>query len=666
MREDQEFQEFRDLMKPPEEFEDGFGWTTVLMAFFVGLLMVPAQIYMSLLVGFGVGGAAQWVTVILYVELARRSFQTLRKAQIFILFYMCGAVLGMSGAASGLLWHQFMVQSEELRKMGITQYIPSWYAPHDPEVLATRNFLRIEWLWPLGIMIWGMIVGRINHFGLGYVMFRLTSDAEKLPFPMAPVGAMGMTALAEASDKKETWRWRTFCVGAALGIAFGAIYQCVPALTGALFSEPISILPIPFFDLTPYTENYIPAMPFLIIFNAGMLLSGMVLPFWAMVGNFAGLIFTLIFNPLLYYGGVLDTWERGLGGIKTIQANMMDFYFSFSIGLSFAIAVVGLIHLYQTAKKKKMEAGPEEKAMKFSWERLLAPPQSRGDIPIWVGVAIYIFATGSNCALAHYLVNIKSELYGNAFPLWLLLTYAFVYTPFISYVSTRMEGIVGQQLPIPYEKEAMFILSGYKGAAIWFAPIPPHDYARQAVAFRTTELTGCKFYSMIKADILILPIVIIGTLVFSQFIWAMAPVPSEMFPYANEFWELNAFQAGLVYSATLPGEAMSPFQQAFKLPIISLGFVMAMGLYGVLEIFNLPIFLVFGAIRGLNYSDPGSAIPMFAGALLGRFYFRKKFGDKWPQYRIVVLAGFSAGMGLITMLSLGIVFMSKSVIRLPF
>ncbi len=63
---------------------------------------------------------------------------------------------------------------------------------------------------------------------------------------------------------------------------------------------------------------------------------------------------------------------------------------------------------------------------------------------------------------------------------------------------------------------------------------------------------------------------------------------------------------------------------------------------------------------------PHVIIPMFIGALLGRYVFRKRFGDKWPQYRIVVAAGFSAGVGLITMLSLGIVFVAKSVITLPF
>ena len=62
---------------------------------------------------------------------------------------------------------------------------------------------------------------------------------------------------------------------------------------------------------------------------------------------------------------------------------------------------------------------------------------------------------------------------------------------------------------------------------------------------------------------------------------------------------------------------------------------------------------------------PHGVLPTVVGALIGRFGCRKWFGDKWPQYRIVFAAGFSAGVGLITMLALGFVFMAKSATVLP-
>ena len=665
MREDRELKEFKNLMATPDQFEDGFGWRTVFMALFVGLLMTPAQLYMHLVAGVEMGSAAQWVTVILYVEVARRAFTTLKRPEIFILFYMCGAVIHTG--AEGLLWRQFLVQSEEIRKMGITEYIPSWYAPNDAETLGMRTFWIKAWLVPIGLVFVMRFLSRLDSFGLAYIMYRITSDVEQLPFPMAPVHAMGMTALADASQQKDTWRWRTFSIGSVAGIAFGAIYLAIPNITSAIFSEGLRILPLPFVDLTNYTEKALPAMPVMISFDLTFVVTGMVLPFWAMVGSFIGLLFTLVFNPMLYKIGILSGWEPGIGAIQTIQTNIFDFYFSFSLGLSLAVAAIGFIHVFTSLRARRKELD-ESGAPKVQWGRLFETRRDRGDIPIWVAMCIYLFSTCMYIAIGYFLVNVVSfdkTMGGTKFPLWLLCFYGFVYTPLISYISTRMEGIVGQQMMIPFVREATFILSGYKGAAIWFAPIPLHDYARQAQFFKTTELTGTRFRSLIKTELLIYPIMMLGTILFSQFIWQIDNVPSEMFPYANEFWELRAYQQGLIYSATLPGEAASPFREAFHPSYLVGGFALALTVYAILNHFGLPLFLVYGVVRGLDQSVPHAIIPMFIGALIGRFGCRRWFGDKWPQYRIVFLAGFTAGVGLISMLSLGVVFMSKSVIKLP-
>ncbi|HPO91213.1 MAG TPA: hypothetical protein PLJ44_08915, partial [Victivallales bacterium] len=663
MREDKEFSEFRNLMKRPEKFEDGFNWGTVIMALFVGFVMAPASVYMNLVAGLHMGAAAQWVTVLLYVEIARRAFKRLKRPEIFVLFYMVGAAMAAGG--QDFLWRQFIVQSEELRKMGIIEYIPNWYAPNDPNVLKQRNFFMIQWLWPILLTALTLFIQRIDHFGLGYVMFRLTADVEELPFPMAPVGASGMTALADSSNDRETWRYKIFTLGAALGIAFGFLYIAIPSITGAIFTEPIRIIPIPFTDLTSYTQKVLPTMPFMISFDLGMLITGMVMPFWAVMGTLFGLIFTIIFNPLLYKMSILTGWEEGLSGIETIRSNVFDFYFSFNLGLMFAVAVIGLIHMYSNFKKKKKEMD-EIGRPKINWQKLWETPKNRGDFPLWIGIAIYLLSTSAYIIIAYYLVNhCSGPILLAPFPLWILLLYGFIWTPFMSYISARMEGIVGQQFSIPFVRESTFILSGYKGAAIWFAPIPLHNYANQVVQFRQMELTGTKFSSLIKSEALIFPIQIIGILLFAQFIWSIGPVPSQLFPYANEFWELNAYNQGLVWSATLPGETLNPFKESFRFDYIGAGFSLAMILYAILAHFNLPIFLLYGIIRGLDQTLPHAVIPAIIGAFLGRFVFRKIYKDNWPQYRIVFAAGFGAGVGLITMLALGFVFMTKSANILP-
>src|SRR5581483_382153 len=194
---------------------------------FVGMIMTPANMYMQLVVGGDIGPAAQWVTIILFIEVARRSFTVLRRPEIYVLYYMAGASL-VSG--SGLLWNQFMVQSESFRQFGLADKIPWWVAPQSPEVLGARSFFRSAWLAPIGLLVLGQCLTRLDHFGLGYVMYRFTSDVERLAFPMAPVGAMGITALADASSGQETWRWRVFSFGAMLGMVFSAVYVALPAI----------------------------------------------------------------------------------------------------------------------------------------------------------------------------------------------------------------------------------------------------------------------------------------------------------------------------------------------------------------------------------------------------------------------------------------------------
>ena len=72
----------------------------------------------------------------------------------------------------------------------------------------------------------------------------------------------------------------------------------------------------------------------------------------------------------------------------------------------------------------------------------------------------------------------------------------------------------------------------------------------------------------------------------------------------------------------------------------------------------LPVALGTGIAAGM--------FPQLLGALVSRYFFEKKFGLSWRQYAPVLLAGFSCGMGLISMFSLGCLLISKAVFQLPY
>lgn len=716
-RVDRELEEFRSLMVPPDEFHDGFDWTSFVGALFVALLMVPGSIYMTLIAGTSIGPAAQWVTLILFIEVARRANKTLKKAEIFTLFYLAGAIMvtasqvqgGFHGGL-GALWSQFFVQSDAARAAGVAERVPYWVAPQSQEVLDQHSLFMWEWLPAIGLIAFTMIIGRLDNMILGYGLFRLTSDIERLPFPMAPLQAQGILALSEEQEEEpkgshttavaepvdthpdrpaspgtqetgeaEGWRWRVFSIGSIIGLLFGAVYLGVPTVTGALLDAPIEIIDLPFTDFTQKTSTILPATAVAMAWDLGQVILGMVLPYWAMVGSFIGLLITFVLNPILYTfsfpgfsfpvpwgewtfngGQLLSSWTPGDNMQQTFYKNNIDFYFSFTIGISLAIAIAGFYSVTTSLlelRRRRREAGLGDS------DHLYAVPEGRGDIRTrWI-LLTYFVSTMLYIAVSCWLLWITD----GGIPLSLvvvMLFYGFIYTPIISYVTARLEGIAGEVLTIPFVREASFILSGYQGVTVWFLPFPYHNYGSMTVFYRSCELTGTKFKSIWKSELLLTPIILVGSLMFAHFIWGLGAVPGPAYAYASEWWEVTAAQQAVVFSSTLGG--FTEFEKALDPTIITAGLLVGGVAFAGLAWLGAPTFLTYGIVRGLNQTLPYAVLPQFLGAVIGRYYFQKRLGLKWRQYIPVVMAGFSCGMGLVGTLGVGFTFLAKSVFKLPY
>ncbi len=659
-RQDKELEEFRSLMEVPSTFLEGFNWSSLFGAIFIALLMVPGAIYMGLLAGHGIGPAAQWVTVILFIEVAKRAHRHLNRSEIFVLFFMASAAMGMP--FHGLLWNQFFARSDAAAAYGIAKDLPSWFAPAaDSASYAARSFFHWDWLPVIGLVVFGAFFSQLSNLVLSYGLFRVVSDIEKLPFPMAPIGAQGIMALAEDADEKRTrdsegsWRWRVFSIGGALGLAFGAVYLGLPTLTGALTGTPIQILPIPFSDFTATTQRYLPAVATGLAWDMGHLLTGMVLPFFAMLGSFVGLVVTVVLNPILYRHEILTSWSPGDDTIATLFKNNVDFYFSFQIGIAVAIAIAGFAQVFRGIRQRRRDRRANGDV---AVARPSTVPEGRGDMPAWVVIGIYVLITCLYILVSGALIGWHPGV------MIVLVVLGFVYTPLISYVTARLEGIAGQVVEIPFIREASLILSGYRGVACWFLPIPIANYGRMTVFYRQCELTGTKFTSIWKARIILFPIILGSSILFMNFIWSLAEVPSAVYPFAQKMWELRAANACIMYSSTL-GE-YSIFEEAFNWTYLGAGTGFGVVLFAGMSWLGAPIFLVYGVVRGLGQSMPHAIIPQFIGALIGRYYFQKRLKLTWRPYIPVVAAGFACGQGLITTLCVGITFLSKAVIQMPF
>jgi hypothetical protein len=228
-----------------------------------------------------------------------------------------------------------------------------------------------------------------------------------------------------------------------------------------------------------------------------------------------------------------------------------------------------------------------------------------------------------------------------------------------------MVGLAGQHVSVPYVREASFMMAGDRSVAIWFAPIPLADYGGMAQHFRTVELTRTKFVSIVKVELLMLPIMLVCSFVFWSFIWKLAPIPSAVYPYASKFWPAHAQMDALWKTANRDPET-NFLLQSIKPTYIAAGSVIAALAYVITTFTGLSSLLFYGLISG-THAQPAFAIPMFIGAMLGKYYFSRRYGvENWRAYAPVLVAGYYCGMGLIGMGAVALALLSKSVSRLPF
>jgi hypothetical protein len=660
--------ETRPVELEPTSFEEGFTIKTVLGALFVGFLMMPGSIYLGLVVGQNLGPAAEWTTIILFTEVARRSFTTMRRQELYMIWYMAGALAGAAGGAAlaggpfaGLIWAQYVRQSPAVENFGLTHQIPTWWAPPlNSYAIAHRTFLHHDWAIPILLLVIYNVLGRMQWLGLGYVLFRTTSDTERLPFPFAAIAAQGATALAEVSQEKESWRWPVFSVGTMIGIVYGTIYVFIPILSGAVLTEPIMLIKIPFLDFTSNAEGVFPTGKFALGTDLGAILAGFIIPYPIVVGSFITSMFTnFVFSPTLYHlkgAALFHNWRPGMNLIQTEISTGIDLWMSVAIGVNVAIAMLGFYTIMKALARRAARGGAAERI------RGQIPP-GRGDYPMWAALTSWLFSALSYIVICHILINLHKPP-DKQFPLWILVVFGLVWSPFNSYVSARLVGLTGYGVSIPYLGAATFILSGYKGVDIWFAPIPLYDLGGSAQKFREIELTGTRFISVVKVEIFMFGLILVCSFIFWWFFWRLGPIPSAAYPYAQIYWPLSVFNSALWWTATR--EKNPWLLSAIKPVVIGSSLGSAFVLYWILSAFRVPVMWFYGLIGGFGAATTGS-IPTFIGAMLGRFYFARRFGmHRWQLYVPVLLAGYACGQGLVGMAGIALAIVLKSVRLLPY
>lgn len=648
-----------------EPFEDGFTRRTVLAAVFVGFIMLPASIYLSLVMGVALGGAAQWVTVILFIEVAKRSLVQLKRQEVLLIYLVAGSMIapGVIMGAAGLtlsggafaetIWRQFLVQSPQAEAFGLTDKIPQWIVPPaGADSLIRRTFFSAQWFIPIVVLLIHQFLFRINFTSLGYALYRITNDVEKLEFPLAPIAAEGATALADASGKRETWRWRLFGTGTMIGLAYGLLYVAIPTFTGIILTKPLQLLPIPYVDFTDRLGTFLNGSMLGLMTDLGLIFVGFVLPFRVVLGMFLGSMITkFLLPPLLTHWNVVTTWHEGMEARPTDMALSVDIYISIGIGVGLVVAVLGISSVIRAFIKRRTGA-----------QKTFEPPENvrgRGEMALWKALAIWTASSAGYVILCHILVP--------GFPLWILIGFGFILSPLLSYISARMYGITGSPTGVsfPLVREGSFILSGHRGVDIWFAPVPYFNHGAGAQTFKMLELTRTKFIGFVKMTVLVFFLTLFTSFLFWALIWRMGPIPSAMYPYVQKMWPFFAKFKALWAVSTLEG-GKSWLVEAITIGKVASGFGIGCLVYGVIAVAGAPTGLFYGLVGGIALW-PHYTIVLMIGALLGRYYFARKLGaETWRRYTPVLTAGYYCGVGLIGMAAAAFALIGKAVTPLTF
>ena len=631
-------------------FENGFTVRTMVATLFCTLVMMPLTIYLCLAGGTGLGSAGMWVTMLLLVEVARRSFVQLKQQEIVILMSLLGFVAITGGPFEQLIWQRYFTQSAQAANAGITEYIPRWVSPSaDSAAMGTRSFLQWEWAGPIALAVGTLLLGRILSLSMGFVLFRLTNDIERLPFPLAPVAAGGAIALADSSADRDTWRWRAFLFGIFIGVSWTFATNLFPYLTGRFLHAPMHIFNFLHFDYSVRLQFFLPAAIFGISLDLGGMLFGMVLPFHIVIGmTIASLVTHLGINPILVWTGVARDWQLGMSAGATMGVLRKNFWLSASMGIGFGLAAISILTMVKRLMKRvdRVEARRIERLRK-----------QRGDFPLWLCIVIAGGALVGQVVLCRYLIP--------NFRFWILITLGLIYSPLISFVTARLVGMMGggEWAQIPYMKEGILLCSQYRGIDVWYAPLPMSDVGGTVQTFKQLELTRTRFSSILYATAFGLPLLIVGSFLFWTVFWKLAPIPSGAYDVVQRSWPDRAYHRSIWMSLTLPGTAGREALASAIHPRFMIGsgtFVLAA--FAAFGYFKWPLALFYGAFGGGFLQAPEAMICRVIGALVGRYAIAPRFGkDNWHRAAPVVLAGFGCGVGLLHGIGLVVHILDKAV-----
>jgi len=628
------------------EYKSGLTWRSWLAVFYSAILFMPIVLFYRLVTGQEGIDPAIFITAILFSEIARIFGSPLTKQEVCVIFNAVGSAVS-GGAFLGLLFQGYLATSpltgmfiDPYTHKPLSELIPWWYAPpRDSEVYILRTFFHSDWLGPVMVLLLFSLFSLLQNIPLSMMMAQLYIEVEKLPFPLAYIDASIIETLAERTPRRTI----VFTISSLIGLAWGTVVYGMPTISQGVFRVPMQIIPIPWVDLTHYTERFLPGACIGIATDLMPYIWGMFLPENVVVCMFIGSISLWIFGTwftLNICPSFFPQWAReyspGMNISLIYQRSTLWVWASPLIGITLAAGIFPLI------KYRK----PIVESFK-SLRKLSLVAKRAGYLPLHLLLIMYFAGSLGSAFLFHYLIP--------DFPIFIVILMTAGYSFFMSMVTGRMVGETGVSAQIPYVWQAAILSSGYPKIEPWLLS-PPIITATPVYTLKVFQLTNTRPLDFFKTWVITTPLSILMSFVFVSLFWSIAPIPSGFYPATSINWPVSVINTCMWATRQI---------NVFRPNLIVGSMIVMLAIAAAFEFIPLPFHLM-GLVAGCTMLPPLS-LAWLIGCLIGKYIIQKRIRrETWEDIRPVLAGGIIAGEGVGLGVGAAAVIIARSLRSLPY
>jgi len=625
----------------PSKVRSGLTSASFLALLYSVLIFQPAMIWLNLAAGTQLGSVG-WISLIIFVELARMLGKRLTRQEATVIFLLSGMGWSMAGAPFFIerIYRAYYAQSEIAVLFNLHDKIPPWWASLDRNAWLYRTFLHPSWYTPLLLGVAILLLGEAVNISMGLIMRQIFVKEIKLPFPMQEVSVVGIINVTERAGRQ-----RDILLFGAIGSMLYTFAIYGPTFIYEILGYPAGEPPIPWVDFSPGIQRLLPGACFGIATDLLYLVNGFILPFNIVMSIFIGSIaIYLVGNPLLIHLNLTEFAKEYFHGMKVAQIMYRSNLYAWAgpmVGVSFA---AGIIPLYL-----------RRHAIVDAFKVLSRSEATRDVMSLPVLLGVWLAASVASVIIAYSLVPV-----GVTYLLIMLgmsIAWSFVWT----LINTYSLGVTGVQLSPPQTIlpiiKYSYISLGRAPYDIWFIdPIIGVGGTGWCGSFYIADRTSTDIKSYIKTFLIMLPIIFLAGFFYVQNFWKMAPIPSIMFRNTSIFWPIRAVNDSL----WITGKMFHAFD-----PMWILGaFLLTLGVSAIIHILKLPANIIAIA-AGVGTAIP-IAVTILLGGIIGKIIQMRMGADWWRENRMTLSAGIAIGSAtMLTLLSV-ITMMSKSLWVMPY